>query len=272
MASCANSEPGDVPGDGPHGTVVFARVGPSGERLYEVDVAGGSVQPLGGDQSGRGPRLSPDGRSLVYSRSTSADSAIDDVHVLDMGRAAERSLGPGACPTWTRDGRDLIVSRRDGLYLVDLDGVGERLNLDDALCGVQVNADTYLLWSQDEALESVTRGVRRVLVEAPGCGIGPVDVDPAGERIAYTIACDEKDPYRGLWVMDLSSEAATRIVDDTAYGASWSPDGEWIATTIGVTTAGGGLQYDLRVVRTTGDEARTLVEGGVGQPTWGPLP
>lgn len=53
----------------------------------------------------------------------------------------------------------------------------------------------------------------------------------------------------GLYVLPADGTTPTRIVDGNAYGAAWSPDGQWVAT---VQQDAKTERYELVVVRSDG--------------------
>lgn len=254
----------------PGGSIVYDGEPSSDDALLEVRLDDGKVTVIGDGATGVGARFSPGGERLAYTRPSATEGELAEVLVLDVEAGTETSVGPGGCPTWTTDGEGLVVSLEDGLHRLELAGGRELLDPDPEICGIEVGDAQYVLWGQDHTLEFMDGSAKETLVDTPGCGIGPVDVDGPRGRIAYTVACDAADGPGGLWVLDLASRAAAQIADDVAYGASWSPDGRWIATTLGVELDDGSWRYDLWVVGVVGDQRQWVAVGDAGQPTWRP--
>ena len=192
---------------------------------------------------------------------------------MDVDGDHERKVAPGACPTWTKDGKALIVEGTGGLERIELDGTATDIAKGTDGCGLEIGPDRYINWYQNESLSLLDHGKKRTLLKAPKCGIGPVDVDHAGKRIAFTVACEaDEDPHIGLWIMDLGTGDTKRLRDGNVYGASWSPDDAWIATSVGTKLPGGTIRHDLWTICTAKCEKPNwkYYEGGVNTPTWGP--
>ena len=281
LAGCGSSggggsegkeRPGSVGTGEPDGVVVFDGGAASGDELLEFSFGEASVAPVGEGIAGVGARFSPDGSRLAYARRSSSDGQRAEAFVLDLATGEERSVGPGACPTWSLDGRSLVISLEDGLHRMALDGDAELLDPDPAVCGIEVRDEQYVLWRQEEVLELLGEDGSQTLVEDAGCGIGPVDVDGSGERIAYTVACDGDDLQSGLWVLGLDATEPHRLMGGPAYGASWSPNDEWLATTVGSEQDDGSWRYHLWVANLSGGPDRRLAAGEAGPPTWGMSP
>ena len=259
--------------NGPNGTIVFDANFSTGPELHAVDVDAVSDRRIGGDASGHGPRISPDGRTLAYTRSATPEADPADVYVLDLVTDQERKIGPGGCPTWTTDGEALIVYRPEGLQRLELDGTATTVEGGDESCALEVGPGRFVLWGQDDSLELLDKGQRRTLLRQPDCGIGPVDVDATLARIAYSVVCGPGDgSSAGLWVMDLETREAERVMEGQLYGAAWSPDDAWIATTRTDVRPDGSSRQDLWIACPDTCEQRRIFEGGVNNPTWGPTP
>ncbi len=103
----------------------------------------------------------------------------------------------------------------------------------------------------------------------PECGLGAVGPRPGRREIAFTAACG--DERSGVHVVGLDGGRSDQLLVGDAYGAAWSPDGEWLATArLGRT----GDTYQLAVVRADGSDLHVIDTGpeGANNPTWGPSP
>jgi Tol biopolymer transport system component len=98
----------DVSRDGR--TIVFDLVG----HLYTLDIAGGNATPITtGFSFESNPRFSPDGKQIVY---VSDRSGADNLWISNINGSGARQLTSDVdtmftSPTWTPDGRYILVSR-----------------------------------------------------------------------------------------------------------------------------------------------------------------
>src|SRR5437867_363020 len=98
----------DVSSDGR--AIVFDLAG----HLYRLDINGGNAVPItSGFSFESQPRFSPDGKQIVY---VSDRSGADNVWISNSDGSATKRLTNDAntmftSPTWTRDGRYILVSR-----------------------------------------------------------------------------------------------------------------------------------------------------------------
>jgi dipeptidyl aminopeptidase/acylaminoacyl peptidase len=100
---------------------------PAGGDLYAVPATGGEAIPITFTNVGEmRPRLSPDGRFIVFLRGGSlTDSTPSSVWVLGLDNGAERelTLPRGAPPprqaAWSKDGQTVVVAAGQHLYRYD---------------------------------------------------------------------------------------------------------------------------------------------------------
>jgi Tol biopolymer transport system component len=109
-----------------------------------------------------------DGRHIVIDSWASATYGPLDrgLWVLDLQDGSRRSLGIGAEPAWSPDGKQIAFARNDGLWIVDRDGLDRRL-LVPGHCGDPS-------WSPDGALLTYR------------C----IDDDPYGDYDVWTMRAD----------------------------------------------------------------------------------
>lgn len=256
--------------DGPIGRVVLEGGTGAQERLYLVNVADPfEPQPIT-EGPAYGPRFSHDGRTLTYVVKPS-DEPEDAQVVLHVLGQAPRSIAAGRCPNFTSDNRLVIGDPDGGLAVMALDGSQERhIEADSAACADDVPASgSYVVWSQTDSLAATRDGsASSVLLTMPGCGIGPVGVNAETSELAFTAACDSPGTS-GLYVADSAGAQPQQILKGEAYGAAWSPDGNWIATALQESLEKG---YRLVVVRRDGTDRREIdTPGSINNPTWAPL-
>jgi Tol biopolymer transport system component len=169
-----------------------------------VDLRGGVERPLTNRLTQElSPSLSPDGRTLAYS---SGEFGYDIVEVLLDGAAPRDVLATSrneVAPSWTPDGTRFA-------YSTDRSGADE-IRLHDRRDG----SDRLIVGPKD----------------FPGGGtIVDCAISPDGNRIAFRF---DNGLLPAIWISPLSGEAPVHLWEDPAgawqRGASWSPDGNWIA-------------------------------------------
>ena len=194
------------------------------------------------------PRLSPDGRSVAVQ----TDSERSDIWVYDLeGDTAIRQLtleNNNVRPLWTPDGDYItFASDRDGSFSIyrqraDGGGVTERLTTAEA---------GTVHWPEAWSPDGSTLVFR---VE-----------EPTGGRINGV-----GDP-RDLWTLTLGNAEQPRVLAAAPQptgemGASFSPDGQWVAYTSGTVSS---FDFDVYVepFPATGEKYRISQEQGV-MPLW----
>jgi len=176
-------------------------------RLYTIDLASGTVAPLGsgGAWDDEQPRWSPDGRRVVFASNRGGSF---NLYLMDAGGGTPVRLtehaGNDRDAAWAPDGESLVFgSDRDR-------GRGR--------------SDLYRLWLADGRVERLT-------VFFDGNAIMP-NVSPDGNWVAFAAQTLPRD---GGWTFQIHVlELATRqtwAFDESgpACWPSWSPDGQSIA-------------------------------------------
>ncbi len=184
------------------GTLVYRRSAARGQLIAAWLDRSGKTEPLlmrPGQYTF--PRLSPDGQRVALAVT---DSGITSISIHERQSERFTRLPPVLgeySPTWSRDGRFLIVGSRTGLYWMTADGAG----------------------------------LPQVLVKSNTIDV-PWSFTPDGTRLAY----HELSPSTGfdLWTVHirqtdnaLSAGEPERFLQTPAYETypSFSPDGRWLA-------------------------------------------
>jgi WD40-like Beta Propeller Repeat len=162
------------------------------------------------------PRVSPDGRQLVFLRSQRAwvsgrDPTAWDVYVIRADGTDERRVATsGYHPTWTADGRGVIFHRGTRVYRYDLATQRESLVFDAA---------TVLPGIEDD--------------------LGDVELAPDGRRLAFVLRGRFAGVHglhgevSGAAVFDLETRGLTLLTREQACQTTWAPDGRhvmWMET------------------------------------------
>ena len=250
--------------DGPVGRIVIEAGSGDSIHLVEVDAATGGRTRLV-DQPAVHPRVSPDGEMVAFG----TWNPSGEVWVVDR-RGEARLVGRGSCPGWSGDSL-LVAESGGGLVCLGLDGqVVERLVEEpEAWCGTHLDDDEVVTSSETDRLMLLRGGASEALVTMSDCGLGPVGVRAGRREIAFTAACD--DERSGLFVLDLDDRRPDQVLTGDAYGASWSPDGEWLAT---AWMEPDQERFQLTLVRADGTDRQVIDTGPeeVNNPSWGPVP
>jgi serine/threonine protein kinase len=253
--------------------------------LFAISLDTGVKRRLTTSLSGRDtdPAVSPDGRSLVFSRSIAV--LVSSIYSLPMGKDLAADVEPqrlttaplvAAHPAWTPDGKEILFSASGSLWRLlvpreKTDGgippsrlafVGED-GLMPVISRTQSSASSRLVYVRN----SVDYNIWRVQTSGPGVpsssppvafvsstrGDANPQVSPDGGRLAY--ASNRAGDWE-IWVSDSDGSNAVQL---TSMGASlttlpaWSPDGQQI--TFHSNLEG---QYEIYVVPVSGGRPRPL--------------
>jgi serine/threonine-protein kinase len=186
----------------------------------------------------RFPRFSPDGTKIAFSIG-SGRGADDEVWIYELSGGGLTRLtfsGGNFCPIWSADGsRLLYVSARatnEGIYARSADGGG---------------AEEWLYGDFTARL--------------------PSDWSRDGKTFLFT------HPSNQLWIAELKTSGASakppvadsRVLEPSASGGVFSPDGRWIAYSAAVT----GAWAEIFVQAADGSAAKwQLTTDGGSQPVW----
>ncbi len=212
-------------------------------RLYVTDVITGAQRSLTNEKGANDltPAISPDGRSVAFSRSVEATAGQTDLFVMpfDGGRATRISVARGSinlAPSWSPDSRRLTFSSdrsgRNEIYIADADGTNVSVLSADAYGERNVRADPR--WSPDGrfvAFSSDVGGTQQILtlnlrdrsvarLTSDGRNQTPAWA-PDGRHVAFA---STRGGSEQLWIVDIESGRMRQLTRGSrARFADWSP-------------------------------------------------
>ena len=264
------------------------------QSLVRLSVETGEMQrltnpPAAANLGDELPAISPDGRSLAFSRC--ATNSFSEIYLLPlagnmMPGGEPRKLNLGAAwvggPAWIDEGREFLfvhgVGRAAGLWRVStatsasprplgLPGFGQRApavsRQGHRLIYVNQVRDTNI-WGLDLADPTHPAGPPVKLIYSTEREVSP-QFSPAGDRIAFS---SNRSGHYEIWVSDASGQNQLQL---TSLGATvtgsprWSPDGQKIA--FDASEAG---PYHIYLVNADGGKPRRLTSGASSDiiPAW----
>ena len=200
------------------------------KEIYVADADGAGVHQLTNDGTiSVGPRLNPDGTSLVY---TGYKSGYADVYEIDLTSGARNRIikfpGTNTGASYSPNGRELaVIMSKDG------------------------NPELYTTSASGSGAHRLTR--------TPGVESSPT-WSPSGDEIIYS-----SDDRGGPQLFRISSGGGSGRLLSTGHGyntePNWSPDGKKVAFTV---REGG---FSIAILDLASGNVRTVASGQ--GPAWG---
>jgi TolB protein len=126
-------------------------------------------------------------------------------------------------PSWSPNGRLLVLRSEDAVYVVDADGTGRRK---------LVPSGIHPIWSPSGDVIAFSRDVNGYVVNTDGTGVRrvfvdgfPADWSPDGTKIAVTRSVSD------IYLIGADGKGSRRVsrAGSHDYDPDWSPDGKRIA-------------------------------------------
>lgn len=208
-------------------------------EIYEMNLASGKVTQLTNNLGGlSAPEISPDGKSIIFSR-TSVNATQTVIWRMERkGENADKiSRSTGWDPTWSPDGESV-------LFVSDANGL------------------PYLFVSRANG-----KGMRQVGDWVVG---GRGDWSPDGNWI---VAYGGDPGNREIHLLNADGSNA-HVISPTGGNSrepSFSPDGQWIAFSSSYDNPGDANACEIYIMRVDGSDLRRLTANGYcdSQPRWG---
>jgi len=274
MFVAATPATADFPGV--NGKIAFDR-GYGGGEVWLTNQDGSGQHKIAG---GREPAWSVDGTKIAYVTEYGGTSISGELALMNADGSGQHvldtDLGPSvANPSWSPDGKQILVSAFGDLYVVPLAGGRARLLVRDA---------RYPEWSPDGSLIAFVRGTATIMLANPdGSGVHALapsglgnttnrrfSWSPDGKRIAFRGVQDG-----GIDAINLDGTGLVRLLPPGNFGRSipaWSPDGTRIAFFENADLCTGGTDGTGNdVARLTWTPSNPVVEPP-SDPAWQPLP
>lgn len=235
-----------------------------------------------GTSAHRYPRISPDNKRIVFSRSDTSGSNICTMPI-EGGEIQQITFmsADNVCPAWSPDGKKIAFGSTAentlAVWMVDAEGGRpQRISQGD------VSESLYVVWSPGKRILYQGKGNRNFMVLDPESGkeiplikneeegyLFWAQYSQDGEKVA---AVWNKKSSPGIYVFSLENYTQTWINKQAATPIGWSADGEWIYAQFSakeikrIRSTGGNpedvvtLPFDrTRLISMTADQERFVV-------------
>jgi WD40 repeat protein len=230
------------------------RHGDVGGGIAVIDL--GSAKVTGLTRSGKDPVWAPgDGRLIAYVAGGLGEQ--EEVWLIPSSGGDPRKIAPGGFPSWSADGKTLFFHSRTKRRVLAADPFAE--DPSRTLREVLSTPYYYPALSPDGKRFALQQGRRMGVVEwesgktvgawplPPGQGMLAA-WSPDGKRIAFG-GWGAHDPS-GLWVLQLDTGEAVRVLSGTCTMPAWSPDGTRMSFDLRLATGSQIWVIDTKVLDT----------------------
>jgi len=192
--------PATAPAFSPNGNrIVFVRLG---SGIFTVKLDGSGLRRLTSGKRDSYPVWSPNGKRIAFVRPVKSDWRLHVMSATGKNLALLRQAPPAGRPTWSADGKDILVPASGDLVRVN------------SKTGKVLKYYGLTLDIQTAQTATLSPNLRQVAYVGPRISTGPYD-------------CGEGPcPQYGLFLANVPKpHRARKIVNDTGP-AGWSPDGK----------------------------------------------
>ena len=233
----------------PHGTELAYSRGVHGFSGIEIlNLESGKTRLL--TVPGFDPEWSPDGQHIAFVRSRQpvlladltteynarfAPHAQREIWIIKAdGMEDRRFLAKGASPLWSRDSKQVLFHSDQDMMLYSI-GVDDRAAKPDQVLSCR---GFYPAISPDEKYVAYTVGNQLRIVDLSSGSLVASWSAPVGERgMLVSWSPDGRevsiggyhDSDLGLWIYELETQKASKVLDARVTRAVWSPDGSRMA-------------------------------------------
>jgi len=219
------------------GEVAISRIVDGNTDIYLISADGSHAERLTTDPAVDGmPTWSPNGKTLLFTRTTSMDPELSDVYSIDIATHKELRLTSGggrhAGPLMTPDGKRIVYDRSPsapGFHVMNSDGSNDRL-------AYAIHDDQWTLqgsWASstgvyakhgdfDLLVVDIDTGSVATVVSG-GAPLGDVALSPDGTTFAFR----SRRGQGGVFLMDTDGTAYQPVLTTYVKGPiGWAPDGK----------------------------------------------
>ena len=248
------------------------------------------------------PSLSPDGRTLAFSRRVDASGDLylltvsNDLKLMGEGKRIELGNHSADAPIWTEDGREIVfwdraAMHQSGLWRIDVSGSRSRSNEPQPLVALGENTYdasisrrghrlAYTSFSDHSSIWRIAAPDGSNIREEKSAGSANGDTpfiystrddsapefSPDGKRIAFMA---NRSGNWEIWVCDGDGSNPVQLTSFRGADVTnprWSPDGGRIA----FDSDAEGRQFDIWVINASGGKPKRMTTDPAndGNPSW----